>query len=145
MFCQLFGKYLLEKNAINEFDYRTLIDEQMGVRVRLGTIAVADGLLTEEQVEKINRLQMTRDKRFGDIAVEQGLITDEQLGALLKKQGDPYLQFVQLLTDLTDISVFTPDGEEEIYVWDAEGGEGDYDLGVRTDVFRNYKMFYNLI
>lgn len=105
MFCQLFGKYLLEKNAINEFDYRTLIDEQMGVRVRLGTIAVADGLLTEEQVEKINRLQMTQDKRFGDIAVEQGLITDEQLGALLKKQGDPYLQFVQLLTDLTDISV----------------------------------------
>ena len=105
MFCQLFGKYLLEKNAINEFDYRTLIDEQMGVRVRLGTIAVADGLLTEEQVEKINRLQMTQDKRCGDIAVEQGLITDEQLGALLKKQGDPYLQFVQLLTDLTDISV----------------------------------------
>ena len=45
--------------------------------------------------------------------------------------------------DLTDISVFIPDGDEEIYVWDAEGGEGDYDLGARTNVFRNYKMFYN--
>ena len=32
MFCQLFGKYLLEQRAINEFDYRTLIDEQMSVR-----------------------------------------------------------------------------------------------------------------
>ena len=105
MFCQLFGKYLLEQRAINDFDYRTLIDEQMSVRVRLGTIAVADGLMSEEQVEKVNQLQMTQDKRFGDIAVELGLITDEQLGALLKKQGDPYLQFVQLLTDMTDISV----------------------------------------
>ncbi|MCR5210699.1 MAG: response regulator [Lachnospiraceae bacterium] len=103
MFCQLFGKYLLEQQAINDFDYKTLINEQMNVRVRLGTIAVAEGLMTEEQVEKVNRLQMTQDKRFGDIAVEQGLITDDQLSALLKKQGDPYLQFVQLLTDLTDI------------------------------------------
>ena len=104
MFCQLFGKYLLEQQAINESDYRTLINEQMNVRVRLGTIAVADGLMTEEQVEKVNRLQMTQDRRFGDIAVDLGLITDEQLGGLLKKQGDSYLQFVQLLTDMTDIS-----------------------------------------
>ena len=99
MFCQLFGKYLLEQRAINESDYRTLINEQMNVRVRLGTIAVADGMMTEEQVEKVNRLQMTQDRRFGDIAVDLGLITDEQLGGLLKKQGDSYLQFVQLLTD----------------------------------------------
>lgn len=104
MFCQLFGKYLLEKEAINDFDYRTLIDEQMSVRVRLGTIAVEDGLMTEEQVETVNQLQKTKDMRFGDIAVEQGLLTEKQLGELLSRQGDSYLQFVQLLTDLTDIS-----------------------------------------
>jgi len=104
MFCQLFGKFLLEKEAINDFDYKTLIKEQMSVRVRLGTIAVADGLMTEEQVETVNQLQKTQDRRFGDIAVEQGLLTDKQVGELLSKQGNSYLQFVQLLTDMTDIT-----------------------------------------
>lgn len=104
MFCQMFGKFLMEKEVINDEDYATLIKEQMSVRVRLGTIAIAEGLLSEEQVEQINQAQMSKDKRFGDIAVEEGLLTDEQVGALLKKQGDSYLQFVQLLTDLTDIS-----------------------------------------
>ena len=104
MFCQLFGNYLQEREVINEFDYRQLIKEQMSVRVKLGTIAVMDGILTEAQVEKINELQKTQDRRFGDIAVEQGLLTDEQVGGLLKKQGNAYLQFVQLLMDMTDIS-----------------------------------------
>ena len=104
MFCQLFGNYLQEQEVINEFDYRQLIQEQMSVRVKLGTIAVMDGILTEEQVEHINQLQKTQDRRFGDIAVEQGLLTDEQVGGLLKKQGNGYLQFVQLLMDMTDIT-----------------------------------------
>ena len=104
MFCQLFGKYLLEKKEINDFDYETLINEQMSVRVRLGTIAVEEGLLTEEQVKDINRQQMTQDRRFGDIAVEMGLLKDSQVGELLARQGDSYLQFVQLITDMTDIT-----------------------------------------
>ena len=44
--------------------------------------------------------------------------------------------------DLTDISVFVPDGDEAVYVWDTDGGEGAYDLGDRTEVFRNYKEYY---
>ena len=104
MFCQLFGKYLQEKELINDFDYEQLIEGQMSVRVRLGTIAVMDGILTEEEVEQINQMQKSRDKRFGDVAVEMGLLTDDQVGELLAKQGNSYLQFVQLLMDMTDIS-----------------------------------------
>ena len=104
MFCQLFGKYLQEREVINDEDYLQLIREQMSVRVKLGTIAVMDGILTEEQVERINELQKSQDRRFGDIAVEQGMLTDEQVGGLLKKQGNAYMQFVQLLMDMTDIT-----------------------------------------
>ncbi len=103
MFCQLFGRFLEQKEVINHEDYRHIINEQMNVRVRLGTIAVATGMLTEEQVEEINKDQQQFDKRFGDIAVEKEYLSEEQVAELLKKQGDAYLQFVQLLTDMTDI------------------------------------------
>lgn len=104
MFSQLFGKYLVEKEIISNDDYKTAIDKQLSVRVKLGTIAVAEGLLTEDEVENINRLQMQFDKRFGDIAVEKGLLSPSEIDELLKKQGNPYMQFVQALTECTSIS-----------------------------------------
>lgn len=104
MFCQLFGKFLVKKEVINEEDYQLIIKEQLHVRVRLGTIAVVEGLLTEDQVEEINREQQQLDKRFGDIAVSKELLTEEQVRDLLKKQGNVYMQFVQLLTDMTDMT-----------------------------------------
>ena len=58
MFSQLFGKYLVEKNIISSADYQAAIERQLDVRVKLGTIAVAEGLLTEAQVEALNKLQM---------------------------------------------------------------------------------------
>ncbi|MBR3125630.1 MAG: SpoIIE family protein phosphatase [Mogibacterium sp.] len=44
---------------------------------------------------------------------------------------------------LTDISIFVPDGDEVIYVWDTKGGEGDYDLGDRSDSYRDYSTYYD--
>lgn len=43
---------------------------------------------------------------------------------------------------LTDISIFVPDGNEVIYVWDTKGGEGDYDLGDRSDSYSKYSTAY---
>ena len=104
MFGQLFGKYLVGKSVIKTDVYRSILDKQLSVRVKLGTIAVAEGLLTEEQVEEINTLQRQLDKRFGDIAIEKGLLTKEQMEGLLSKQGDAYMQFVQLLTEETGLT-----------------------------------------
>ena len=78
MFSQLFGKYLVEKQIITLDEYRASIEKQLSVRVKLGTIAIAEGLLSEEDVDMINKLQMQFDKRFGDIAQEKGLLTDSQ-------------------------------------------------------------------
>lgn len=111
MFSQLFGKYLVEKGVMSQADYKEAVQKQLDVRVKLGTIAVADGLLTEDQAETINKLQKQFDKRFGDIAVEKGFLTDEQVTALLKKQGNPYMQFLEVLLDSGKVTISQMDTE----------------------------------
>jgi CheY-like chemotaxis protein len=104
MFAQLFGKYLIEKSILKEDLYQQIIDMQKSVRVKLGTIAVAENMLTLEQAEEINRLQKQQDKRFGDIAIEKGWLTSEQMDSLLSKQGNAYLQFAELMTAHTGLT-----------------------------------------
>lgn len=105
MISQLLGNYLVEKGAITKDVLTKVLDEQASTRVKLGTIAVADNYLTEAQAEEINQLQMQLDRRFGDIAVEKGYLTDEQLSMLLSKQGNPYMKFLQLVVENSDISL----------------------------------------
>ncbi len=111
MFGQLFGKYLVKKDVITEEDYKDLIQKQMDVRVKLGTIAVAEGLLTEEQADLVNNLQKQFDKRFGDIAVEKEFLTEAQVEGLLKKQGNPYMQFLEVLLDSGKVTISQMDTE----------------------------------
>lgn len=99
MFGSYFGNYLLEQGDISAEQLADVKEAVKSVRLKLGLLAVASGLMTVEQADQVNQLQQTEDKRFGDIAVEKGYLTDEQVGDLLKKQGDPYLSFIQALTD----------------------------------------------
>lgn len=126
MFSQLFGHYLIDKRIITPDEYRATIENQLKVRVKLGTIAIAEGLLTEEQVDDINRLQMQQDKRFGDIAVEKGLLTDDQISALLAKQGNPYMQFVESITQSAGLSAGVI--EKTLAVYQKENGFTDRDM-----------------
>ena len=88
MFGQLFGKYLVKENILDEETLNKILSAQLQIRVKLGVIAVADKLLTTEQADEINRIQQQEDKRFGDIAIEKGWLTDAQISELLEKQGD---------------------------------------------------------
>ena len=128
MFSQLFGKYLVDKQIIGAADYKAAIEQQLAVRVKLGTIAIADGLLTEEEVESINKMQMQFDKRFGDIAIEKGLLTSEQIDTLLKKQGNPYMQFIQVLMEASKLSATVLD--KTLAAFQKEKGFSDDDMTV---------------
>lgn len=97
MVSNIVGNYLVENNVITLEQFKDLIREQRKVRVKLGLIAVAEGLMTQEETDKVNRLQTVMDKRFGDIAIEKGYLTEGQVEALLKKQGNAYLIFAQTL------------------------------------------------
>lgn len=126
MFSQLFGKYLVDKQIITSDEYRAAIGKQLSVRVKLGTIAIAEGLLTEDDVEMINQLQMQFDKRFGDIAEEKGLLTADQINSLLKKQGNPYMQLTQALTECTKLSASVI--EKTLAAFQKEQGYSDSDM-----------------
>ncbi len=95
----ILGNYLVEANKITKEQLELALEKQDYVRVKLGLIAVAEGMMTLEQTDEVNRLQAIMDQRFGDIAVSKGYLTDEQIGKLLKKQGNSYLMFVQTLVD----------------------------------------------
>lgn len=96
----ILGNYLVESNKISSENLNAVLEQMNAVRVKLGLIAVAEGFMTTEQAEIVNKLQITCDKRFGDIAVEQGYLTNEQVGKLLQEQGNTYFMFVQTLVDL---------------------------------------------
>ncbi len=126
MFSQLFGNYLVDRKVIRPEDYREVIKKQLDVRVKLGTIAVAENLLTQEQVEMLNKLQMQCDRRFGDLAVEKGLLTQEQVEHLLKKQGNPYLQFLQVLLESGKVTAAQVDAG--LGAFQREKGFSDADM-----------------
>lgn len=126
MFSQLFGKYLVDKEIISNADYKAAIEQQMTVRVKLGTIAMAEGLLTEDDVASINKMQMQFDKRFGDIAVERELLTTEQVNSLLEKQGNPYMQFIQALMESSKLTATVL--EKTLAAFQKEKGFSDDDM-----------------
>lgn len=105
MVSSIVGNYLVEKNLITAEQLRDVYNEQKKVRVKLGLIAVAEGLMSQEDADRVNQLQAQMDRRFGDIAVAKGYLTEGQVEALLKKQGSAYLSFVQALENLQLMSL----------------------------------------
>ncbi len=101
----ILGNYLVETNKITKEQLMQVLEKQDSVRVKLGLIAVAEGMMTLVQADEVNRLQAIMDKRFGDIAVSKGYLTDDQIGKLLKMQGNSYMTFIQTLVDSGFVSM----------------------------------------
>ena len=99
MFGVYFGKYLQDVGVLTAEQYDEIIEESRRTRVKMGTLAVYNGMMTEAQAEEVNQIQAVKDARFGDIAIEKGYLTENDLDVLLKKQGDSYLLFVQSLLE----------------------------------------------
>lgn len=111
----IFGRYLVAADKISEDQLSAVIEKMDSVRVKLGLIAVAEGLMSLKQAEEVNRLQATMDKRFGDIAVEKGYLTDDQVSRMLKLQGNTYLAFAQAIIDTGYLTLEEMDGFLEKY------------------------------
>lgn len=105
MFTQLFGKYLVDQSILSDEQMIAFQKELSDTRVKMGTIAVADGMITEAQAEEINHAQTQQDRRFGDIAIELGYLTEAQISEIISKQGDSSMKFYQLLTEKAGIAM----------------------------------------
>ena len=99
MFFRVFGNYLKEKNLLDDKQLDALMKYRRENRVKLGMLAVEQGLMTAEQAEEVNRLQAMQDKRFGEIAIEKGYLTDADMEQLIAKQGNPYFLFLQAVLE----------------------------------------------
>ena len=97
MIASIVGNYLKDVGLLSEEQLYDLLAEHRKVRAKLGIIAVAEGLMSQEEADRVNRLQAIMDMRFGDIAIEEGYLTEGQVETLLKKQGNAYLAFAQAL------------------------------------------------
>lgn len=144
MFTQLFGKYLIDENVISAEDNRAIHEQMNQTRVKLGTIAIADGILTLAQVEEINHLQTQKDKRFGDLAIELGYIDSARLDEMLSKQGSASMKYYQILNEEKGISM----DEIESYVKKFQKSYGftDNELeAIKNDDYGTLISFFALV
>lgn len=116
MVSSIVGNYLLDKGLITIEQFRDLLKEYRKTRVKLGLIAVAEGMMMQEEADRVNGLQAIMDKRFGDIAVEEGYLTEGQVDILLLKQGNAYLSFAQCLENQQLMSI----EQLEMYMMDLQ-------------------------
>lgn len=108
MIAQILGKYFVEKEFLTNGQLQSVLKKQQGRKVRLGTIAVSEGLMTLAQADAVNMLQQSIDKPFGDLAVYKGFLTITQVKSLLREQGNEFILFMQTLNDegLMDVPAF---------------------------------------
>jgi hypothetical protein len=99
MFFRLFGNYLKDKSLLDDKQIEELMKYRRENRVKLGMLAVEQGLMTAEKADEVNRLQAVQDKRFGEIAIEKTYLTSADMDQLIAKQGNPYFLFLQAVQE----------------------------------------------
>jgi hypothetical protein len=147
---KFFGNYLLNKGILSKEALQKSLKKQQNARVKMGMLAMKQGLITGSQVEEISLLQRKTDKKFGEIAVDKGYMSGAQVEALLKVQSEESnLLLGQAVVDLGYITY--EQLEKELKLFEQECGlnkvqlaalqNGDIDSIVRqlldfTDVYR---------
>lgn len=144
MFGLYFGNYLVEKNKISWSQFEDVIMQQQKTRVKLGLIAVAEKLLTTKQAEEINEIQKRMDRRFGDIAIEKGYLLSEEVTYLLNMQGNPYLQFVQVLTENNILTLAQIETYLQEYKQENNFSDSDIDALKSGDIDRIIPVFIDV-
>lgn len=99
MFNHLFVSHLESKGILTPQQALDSLETQKGTKVKLGTLAVEEKMLTTEQAETINRQQAAQNLHFGELAIKNGFLTQEQLDLLLDMQPRDYVILKQLLHD----------------------------------------------
>ena len=99
MFNHIFVSHLENKGVITSQQALDALEAQKVAKVKIGTLAVEEKMITLEQAETINRQQATQNARFGDLAVQGGFLTQEQLDYLIDMQPRDHIILKQILHD----------------------------------------------
>ncbi len=99
-----FGEFLKKNGMISAIELKEALGLMKLINLRIGDLAVANGLLTEEQATWINHLQRWRDCPFGELAVAGKFITEEDLCDFLKKQEKNNIRIGEAVVSLGYLS-----------------------------------------
>jgi len=129
-----FGDYLIEKGKIDREDLDVALKLRTEKGIRLGALAVDDGLLTEQQLGAIldHQREIAAAGLFGEIAINMKLLSREQVESLLEKQKE-YEKIVDQILVLSG-ALNSNEKEEELSLF--------YDMVVckeDVDVAHNFK------
>lgn len=126
MFTQFLGNYLLRKGIVNQDQLFTAMSKLSQSHIKLGTIAISEGLMTANEVDECLYVQTRENKRFGEIAVDRGYLTDDQVSELLSHQTPDYMLLGQILVD---DGIFSYEELERI-IFDYKNDSELYDLSL---------------
>lgn len=95
-----FGQFLLGRALVTAPQLLAAVEYQERHNAPLGEQAIAGGLLTREDVERIRHAQTQEDLFFGEAAIRLGLLSPVQVRDLLSTQKDGHLLLGDALVDL---------------------------------------------
>jgi hypothetical protein len=117
-----FSLYLTRKGIISAEQFVAALEVQQKQLVRIGQLAIEEGVLSPRQVFHILRSQSNSPhERFGDVAVGLDLMTHDQLRQLLMLQLDRQLPLVDILIHQNAISSLQATQELAAFRREMEG------------------------
>lgn len=100
MLTQFFGNYLLEKHIINSDQLLSALRHKRSTHKKIGSMAVAAGYMTPEEVEDVHNMQTYTDGKFAELAVHMGYLTVSQADELIQAQQLGYLLLADSIIEL---------------------------------------------
>ena len=138
MYTQFLGNYLLQKGIVSQEQLFNAMARLSQTHIKLGTIAIHEGLMTANEVDECLYIQTREDKRFGEIAIERGYLEEPQVSELLNKQTPEFLLLGQ---NLVEDGVFSYEELERI-MFDYKNENELYDLSLDVE---NQDVIENII
>jgi hypothetical protein len=102
---KFFGQFLIEQGEIDAGQLCEALGLMQARNRSFGDLAIAEGLLTPAEAERLNAMQRDVDRPFGELAVEAGLLSREALERLLRRQSEGRLPLGEALIVLGHLPV----------------------------------------
>ena len=104
MAVKFFGQYLLERGAVTTDLLLKAIELQDSINLKLGDMALAIKMVTQDEVKRIHDAQRGEDLMFGELAVKLGILNQGQLEEILQQQQKNHLRIGEALVRVSAFS-----------------------------------------
>ncbi len=97
MAVKFFGQFLVEQDAVTGESLLHAIELQERSNLKLGEMAVAMGLISNQDIETAHSAQLSKDMKLGDLLVSLGFLSPVQLEEVIARQRATHLYIGEAL------------------------------------------------